>query len=176
VLDYALRAASSGIARAYFHHGSYATANYIWWTEFGVTSPYYGGYMATEAMAGGAYISTLDDGSSNYAGYVVFSATGRPIKAILINTDYYDGSGGQRATRVFELRGLRGVRAVRAKRLTAGSALSRQDEGDFPTFGGQTFSDDGCKLQQEVITESVKVSKGVARVRVASSEALLVYL
>jgi hypothetical protein len=50
--------------------------------------------MATEAMAGGAYISTLNNGSSNYAGYVVFSATRRLIKAILINTDYYDGSGG----------------------------------------------------------------------------------
>ncbi|KAJ3454144.1 hypothetical protein MRS44_018038 [Fusarium solani] len=174
VLDYALRAASVNVVRAYFHHGSYDTCFYPWWTPFGVTSPYYGGYVATKAMAGGAYISALDDGTSNYAGYTIYSAAGKPIKAVLINSDYYDGTG-MRAVRTFELQGLLG-RTIGATRLTATSALSRQDEGDAPTFGGQVFSDETCQLQNQAVKERVKVSNGVAKFKLASSEALLLDL
>lgn len=125
-------------------------------------------------MAGGAYISSLDDGTSNYAGYVIYSAAEQPIRVVLINTDYYDGTG-ERTYQSFVLRGLVNATVV-ATRLTAASALSRQDFGDMPTFGGQVFSNQTCNAEGELVTEAVCVVDGSATFSVAASEALIIDL
>lgn len=174
VLGYALRAASSNVSIAYFHHGPYPTSHYTWWTPYGVTSPYYGGFAATMAMARGSYISALDDGTTDYAGYVIFSRSRKPIKLVLINSNYFGGTG-KRCVQQFVLGGLCSRRVV-AKRLTATSALSRQDEGDLPTFGGQVFSNQTCQAQGRVAQESASVQDGTVTFDIGASEALLIEL
>ena len=174
VLDYSLRAASSNISRIYFHHGSLGNSYYVWWTEAGVASPYYGGYAATKAMAGRAYISPLDDGASNYAGYVVYSAAAKPMKVVLVNTDLFDGNG-TRPSESFILTGLCGENAT-AERLTAASAWSRQDQGQMSSFGGQQFANETCGMFGKAVREYVRIKVGRASFTVAASEALLIEL
>ena len=139
-------------------------------------APYYGAYAATAALAGGSYISALDNGSTAYAGYVVYDADKTPIKALLYNSDYYDGSG-TRGSQVFSLEGLAvGAGTLKAKRLTAPSADSRIDEGGNPTWGGQTFANATCIINGTEVFESVVVVGSEALVTVNASEAVLVYL
>jgi hypothetical protein len=95
-LDYILRASLAGIKRSYFHHGTLAACYYCWWERYSMGSPYYGAYAATAAMAGGSYISSLDTGSTNYAVCVVYDSVKNPLRAVLINSDYYSGSANER--------------------------------------------------------------------------------
>lgn len=173
VLDYSLRAASTNIKRFYFHHGGPLSKSfYRWWSPGVVNSPYYGGYVATLAMAGASFIQPLDAGNSTYGGYVTFSARGKPMRIVLINSDYYDGHGS-RLIHDFELRGL-GCGSVSATRLTATSAMSRQDYGDAPTFGGSVISNSTCKPKGYLHKEHTFVSEGKASFQLAASEALLI--
>ncbi|KAH6694956.1 hypothetical protein BKA61DRAFT_683416 [Leptodontidium sp. MPI-SDFR-AT-0119] len=174
ILDYVLRATSSNIVRLNFHFQSYGTSYYIWWDKTGIRSPYYGGYAATDILAGQSYISALDNGTTNYAGYIIYSKSKKPSKVVLINTDYFDGNG-TRSTHDFVLSGLT-TRTLSAKRLTAANALSRQDFGQAPTYGGQFFSNTGCNLCGEEVVERVSVKDGKATFTLFASEALVVSL
>lgn len=160
--------------RLNFHFQSYGTSYYIWWDKSGVRSPYYGGYVAAEVLAGQSYIAALDDGTTNYAGYVIYSKSKKPSKVVLINTDYFDGNG-TRSSNEFTLTGLAG-KTVSAKRLTAASAMSRQDLGDAPTYGGKSFSNLGCELRGKEVVEKVSVKGGKAKLTLLASEAIIVTL
>ncbi|PSS15258.1 glycoside hydrolase family 79 protein [Amorphotheca resinae ATCC 22711] len=173
-MDYVLRAAAANIKRAYFHHGTIGACYYCFWGRDTMSSPYYGAYAATAAMAGGSSIATLDDGSTNYGGYVIFDAAGRPLRVLLYNSDYFSGTG-TRGNEIFVLEGL-GSRQVRAKRLTAESAEARADQGNNPSFGGQTFENATCVMQGRETFETVGAPGRRATFAVAASEALLVYL
>jgi hypothetical protein len=173
-MDYVLGAAAANIKRAYFHHGTIGACYYCFWGRDTMSSPYYGAYAATAAMAGGSSIATLDDASTNYGGYVIFDAAGRPLRALLYNSDYFSGTG-TRGSEIFVLEGL-GSREVRAKRLTAESAEARADQGSNPSFGGQTFENATCVMQGRETFETVGAPGGRATFAVAASEALLVYL
>ncbi|KAL1887480.1 hypothetical protein Sste5346_010179 [Sporothrix stenoceras] len=173
VLDYVLRATSSNITKLNFHFQSYGTSYYIWWDEESIRSPYYGGFVATDALAGESYITALDDGTSNYAAYAIYSADKTLSKVVLINTDYFDGAG-TRSSHSFIISGLTS-KSISAKRLTAASALSRQDEGDAPTYAGQSFSNNGnCALTGKKEMEQVSVSSGKATLKLYASEALVI--
>lgn len=174
VADVSLRAASANIKRLYFHHGTIGACQYCWWGRYDMGAPYYGAIFATAAMAGGSSIVPIDTGSSNYAVYVIYSSTGKPLRAALINTDYYSGSG-TRASQTFVLTGLTST-SVTAKRLTAASANSRVDQGQNPTFGGQVYANVTCVPTGTAVTESAAVSGGTSSFTVMASEALLVYL
>lgn len=137
-------------------------------------SPYYGAYAATAAMAGGSYISALDNGTTNYAVYVVYDLAKRPSKALLYNSDYFNGTG-TRSIESFVLTGLSAM-SVKAKRLTAASALSRVDQGSNPMFGGQTFANVTCSIGGTETFETTVVRDGQATFDVGASEALLVWL
>lgn len=173
-MDYVLRAATSDIKRSYFHHGTIGECYYCWWGRYDMGSPYYGAYAATAAMAGGSYISALDSGTTNYAVYLVYDAAKKPLRALLYNSDYFNGTG-TRGTESFVLTGLSAT-SVKAKRLTAASALSRVDQGSNPTFGGQMFANVTCAIGGTETYESTVVSGGQATFSVGASEALLVYL
>lgn len=95
------------------------------------------------------------------------------MRVVLINSEYYDGAG-VRAVTEFMLTGL-GCASVRMRRLTAASALSRQDYGDMPTFG-RIVSNETCRLEGPSSTEHSYVTGGVASFKVAASEALLIEL
>jgi hypothetical protein len=137
-------------------------------------NPYYGGYMAAAATAGGTYIAALDDGKSNYAAYIIYNHSSKPLRAVLYNSDYYDASN-TRGSQTFVLDGLR-TSSIRAKRLTATSALSRADQGQHATFGGQAFEDGTCQILNSEVYEKAAVKNGSAAFTLQSSEALLVYL
>lgn len=136
-------------------------------------NPYYGAYMAAAAMANGTHIVALDDGKSNYAAYIIYDHSSKPLRAVLYNSDYYDGSS-TRGSQTFVLTGFR-TSSVQAKRLTATSALSRADQGQHATFGGQAFKDGTCQIFNSEVYEKVRVKSGSAAFTLQSSEALLVY-
>ena len=133
-------------------------------------APYCGAYFATMALAGADKISMLDTATTNYAGYAIYQSN-TPVKVLLYNSDYY--TTGTRSTQTFTLVGLSGD-SVTAKRLTA--PASRQDQGQNPTVGGQTFTNGTCAIQGTAETETNTVSSGVGTFALAASEALLVYL
>lgn len=173
-MDYVLRAATSNIKRSYFHHGTLGACYYCWWGRYDLGSPYYGAYAATAAMAGGSYISALDSGTTNYAVYVVYDSAKNPLRALLYNSDYFNGTG-TRTSESFVLTGLTAA-SVKAKRLTAASALSRVDQGSNPTFGGQIFANMTCAIGGTETFENTVVSGAQATFAVGASEALLVWL
>lgn len=176
VLDYVTNAVSSGVGikRLYFHQGATDETNYVWWTLNGVRAPFYGGYVAASALAGGETVITLDEGFDNYSGYAVFGRGGVGKSVVLINTDYFDGNG-TRSTQEFVIKGLLGTK-VMAKRLTAESALSRQDQGENQVFGGQSFSNETCRPVGEPSVEIVEIKDCSANFVIAASEALLIEL
>ncbi|KAK6062787.1 hypothetical protein SCUP234_12924 [Seiridium cupressi] len=173
-MDYALRATYSNITRTYFHHGTVGNCQYCFWGRYSMGAPYYGAYAATALLAKASYLTALDDGSTNYAAYVSYDSSKAPLRALLYNSDYYSGSG-TRSSQSFVLTGLT-ASSVRAKRLTATSALSRQDQGEIPTFGGQSFTDGTCVVNGTETYETVSASGGQATFAVSASEALVVYL
>ncbi|KAI1774478.1 glycoside hydrolase family 79 protein [Hypoxylon cercidicola] len=173
-LDYVLRASYSNISRTYFHHGTVGNCQYCFWGRYSMGAPYYGAYAATALLAKASHLTALDDGTTNYAAYVSFSSDGKPLRALLYNSDYFGGSG-TRSSQSFELRGLTGS-SVKAKRLTAASAMSRVDQGGTVTFGGQAFTNGDCTLAGTEAVESLAISNGQATVALKASEALLVYL
>ena len=129
--------------------------------------------MAASFLAGGASIAVLDDGSSSYGGYVVFSENEKPFKILLYNSDYYDGDG-DRSSQTIILTGLT-ASTVSAKRLTASSATSTQSGGGL-SFGGQTFVDATCDIEGSEVVETISVNEGQAAFQLASSEALLLLI
>lgn len=174
VLDYALKAASIGITRSYFHHCTIGICYYSFWDRVNVNAPFYGAYVATAAMAGGKYIAALDDGRSNYGGYIVYSGQGAAMRVILLNSDFYGGASNEtRGLEKFVLEGL-GEGSVRARRFTAESAMARVDEGQTPKFGGQWFLNEDCALVGKEEVEETRVVSGKVEFSVAASEALLI--
>ena len=135
-------------------------------------APYYGAYFATLALSGASQIAPLDNGDTAFAAYAIYSGN-EPVKVLLYNSDYY--ASGTRSTQSFILEGLTS-NIVTTKRLSATSAMSRQDEGQNPSLGGQTFVNGTCKIQGTPVNETVSVTGGKVTFTVAASEALLVYL
>ncbi|KAF2189764.1 glycoside hydrolase family 79 protein [Zopfia rhizophila CBS 207.26] len=174
VADVCLRAATLGISRLYFHHGTIGACQYCWWGRYSMGAPYYGAMFATAAFGGGTSIVPIDSGNSRHAAYVIFGADGKPVRAALYNSDYFAGSGS-RGNHVFVLTGLTGE-SVKTKKLSAASATSRVDQGASPTWGGQKYEDGTCKITGTETRETVAVEGGRASFTVGASEAVLVYL
>lgn len=176
VLDYVMRSVSTsvGVKRLYFHHGATDEMNYVWWTEEGVRSPYYGGYVAAEAVAGATCVVPLDMGNDEFAGYAVFDGGCEVKRVVLVNTEFYSGNG-TRGVEEFILQGVE-RRAFTARRVTAESALSRQDEGENPKFGGQSFSNETCGLVGQPLVEAGEIKDESVRFMLRASEALVVEL
>jgi hypothetical protein len=173
-MDYSLRATYSNISRTYFHHGTVGNCQYCFWGRYDMGSPYYGAYAAVAFLAGASHLTALDAGTTNYAAYATFDSSGAPLRVLLYNSDYYAASGTRNSTS-FTLNGLT-ASSVRAKRLTATSALSRQDQGQNPSFGGQYFNNVTCAIGGTEVYETTTVSGGAATFTLQATEALLVYL
>ena len=175
-MDYVIQAASKNISRTYFHHGTVGNCQYCFWGRYSMGAPYYGATAATAFLAKAAYLTTLDDGRSEYGAYATYDGDGAPLRILLYNSNYYGGSGS-RSVQPFALTGLNGaLSSVRAKRLTAASAESRQDRGGTISFGGQFFNNSTCAAGGSETYETVAVSGGQASFSLQASEALVVYL
>ncbi|KAI8714924.1 Glyco-hydro-79C domain-containing protein [Fusarium sp. LHS14.1] len=178
VLDRSLRAASIGRQRLFYHQGTVTQANYNWWGPGQVGTPFYGAYMAVKAVAGGDHIYASDAGNTRYAQYVIYKDDA-PSKVILINTDYYSGSG-TRSTSTFTLTGLK-VSSVKTTLMKAESSelrsyQVRNQPSRQPTIGGQYFANSNCALTGTFKTETKTVSGGKATFTLQASEALLIEL
>ncbi|KAL4767147.1 hypothetical protein BDW60DRAFT_220775 [Aspergillus nidulans var. acristatus] len=148
-----------------------------WWSDNQINAPFYGGYMAVQALAGGTSLVELDEGNSSYAVYVVYNGN-RASKVLLINTEYY--AAGVRPRTDFTLSGLQTSR-VTALRLTAESSetVTSKDQtkrSPRPTLGGQWFSNEDCSSGGTRKVETTRVSGGKATFSLKASEALLLYL
>ncbi|KAI1327932.1 glycoside hydrolase family 79 protein [Xylariaceae sp. FL0255] len=175
-MDYAVRATYSNISRTYFHHGTIGNCQYCFWGRYDMGAPYWGAYTATAFMAGATTLTVLDTGTSAYAAYITFDSSGAPLRALLYNSDYFNGTGTRSST-VFTLSGLTTTSSsVKAKRLTGGSALARVDQGGVVTFGGQSFTNGNCVISGTQTYETLTVSAGQATATLQASEALVVFL
>lgn len=175
-MDYSVRAAFLNIKRTYYHQGTVGNCQYCFWGRYSMGAPYYGATAAVAFLAGGSHLTALDAGTTNYAAYATFDASGAPLRVLLYNSDYFAGTGTRSST-PFVLTGLgSSVASVRAKRLTAASALSRQDQGGNPSWGGQVYTNGTCVVSGTETYETVSVSGGQASFTLQASEALVVYL
>ena len=173
-MDYAVRAAYNNISRTYFHHGTVGNCKYCFFGRNSMGAPYYGAYTAVAFLAGAKYLTALDDGTTKYAAYASFDPNGLPLRVLLFNSEYHT-VGEPRPSQLFTLTGLN-AQAVKSKRLTAPSALSRQDQGDNLSFGGQYFNNRSCTIGGTESYETTSVSDGEASFALRASEALLIYL
>ena len=118
----------------------------------------------------------LDDGTSAIGVYAVYSASNVPLRLLVIDTTYFDGSGTRASTSV-SLTGLTtSAGTKKAKRLTAPNATSRSDQGAAVTIGGSTSFTSTCTRSGTQNFEDVSVSGGATTVTLKASEALIVYL
>jgi hypothetical protein len=180
-------------------------AFFNWWSDNQVNAPFYSGYMAALAVNGGDRIVDIDSGNDAYAQYIIYKS-GKPTKALLINTDYYSGVG-RRSSKTFTLTGLSGSK-FKTIRMTASSSETTTSKsqkkplkeitigGMFFTYystllviastvsgmdfnfnqTGQYFANSDCSIRGTRQFEEVTVSKGKVTLSLAASEALLVYL
>ena len=124
----------------------------------------------------GAKLAMLDDGTGAIGVYVVYDAAEVPVRVLVINTNYYDGTG-TRSSATVTLSGLGSGHVQRtAKRMTAPSALSQSDEGAAVTIGGSPSFTSSCARSGAQTTETASVIGGMMSVSVRSSEALIVFL
>jgi len=79
----------------------------------------------------------LDDGEGLVASYVVYNSANTPVRLLVYNSNYYDGTGTRSSTSVtFSGGGIPSSGTKTAKRLTAPNATSRVDMGARVTIGG----------------------------------------
>lgn len=117
---------------------NFPPAFFNWWSSDSVNAPFYGAYFAALAVEGGGSILASDNGTDSFAQYVVYKKE-KPFKVVLVNTEYYSGTGSRSATK-FTLTGLENGR-VQALRLTGPSSetsVSRlqSDPSLEPSIGG----------------------------------------
>ncbi|CAK7238097.1 hypothetical protein SEUCBS140593_010324 [Sporothrix eucalyptigena] len=171
---YSLRAVASNVSRLYFHHSTVGNCQYCFWGVYDVGAPYYGATAATAALAGASNIAPLNNGTTNYTAYATYDLSGNPLRVLLYNSDYFNGTG-TRSSQTFELTGLN-ANSVQAKRLTAANALSRVDQGSPPTWGGQEYTNGNCVVSGTETFETATVTAGAATFTLQAAEALLVTL
>ncbi|GJJ07592.1 hypothetical protein Clacol_001795 [Clathrus columnatus] len=180
IMDYSLQAALIGVERLYFHQGTIADCAYCWWGENIVDGPYYGAAFLSEALGiDGHSVSMLDNGTDSMAVYAIYSSSGVVLRILLINTEYFDGTGTRVSTTV-PLAGLKTTNRpdmLSAKRLTAPLANSIVSaNGSSPiTLAGQSF-DGLCSLTKNEVIELIPVHNNSVSVSLQASEALLVSL
>ena len=153
------------------------TQAYCWWGQNNVFSPYYGAYFVSEFLGtDGAKVAALDNGSSAIATYAVYSSANVPLRLLVVNSNFFNGTGARTSTAV-QFTGLRTVSGTKqAKRLTAPNATSRTDQGAAVTIGGNGTFSSTCVAQGTQRTESVVVNGNALTVSVLASEALIVFL
>jgi len=111
----------------------------------------------------------LDAGTSAIAYYVVYSSAGVPLRLLIYNSNYYDGTGTRTSTTLsFSGGGLPTTGTTTALRLAGGSAVARVDEAGVVTIGGGGTFGSTCLNVGTQTKESVAVSGGALSVTVSS--------
>lgn len=119
----------------------------------------------------------LDDGTGAVGLYAVYNTAGAPVRLLVYNSAYFDGTGTRSSTTVsFTGGGLPTTGSVSAKRFTAQNAASRVDEGGIVTIGGGGTFSSTCTHAGVQTNEVVPVSASTISVSVKASEALIVFI
>lgn len=130
--------------------------------------------------ADGAKIAMLDNGTMAIGIYAVYTSTNVPVRLLVINSNYFNGSGIRSTATVqvslTDLLPTTTNTTLQAKRMTAASALSEVDQGAVVTIGGSPSFSSDCEIAGTQVTENVGVSGGVLSVLIHASEAMIVYL
>ncbi|KAJ8497180.1 hypothetical protein ONZ51_g677 [Trametes cubensis] len=175
IIDYVLQSALIGVERLYFHHGTIGNCAYCWWGQNAVYSPYYGAVFVSEFLGtDGTKVAMLDNGTTAVAVYAVYSASNTPLRLLILNSNYFDGTETRSSTSV-TFTGISTTSGTKqAKRLTAPAATSRVDQGASVTIGGGGTFGTNCARTGTEGTEAVAVSGNALTVTVQASEALIV--
>ncbi len=124
----------------------------------------------------GVKVAMLDDGSSAIGIYALYSSTNAPVRLLVVNTNYFNGTG-TRSSATVSFAGLTTASGTKqAKRMTAPSATSQVDQGAAVTIGGSASFTSMCARTGTQVTETVTVSGNALSVSVKASEALIVFL
>ncbi|KIK65736.1 glycoside hydrolase family 79 protein [Collybiopsis luxurians FD-317 M1] len=178
IVDYVLQGALNGAERLYFHQGTIGNCQYCWWGRFTTGAPFYGAYFVSQFLGtDGAKLEMLDNGTGAVASYVLFNSAGTPVRLLVYNSNYFDGTGTRSSTSVsFTGGGIPSSGTKTALRLTGPNATSRVDEGGIVTIGAQVTFDGNCNAVGTPIRENVAVTGGTLTISVQASEALIVFL
>ena len=194
-----LQGALNGVDRLYFHQGTIsncvrpfllfvdgvtniaslgrAMQAYCFWGQSSIFTPYYGAAFVSEFLGtDGTRVAMLDDGSTPIGVYAIYSAANAPVRLLVVNTVYYDGSGARSNVTVTFTNVAGGVGSRQAKRMTAPNATSRADAGAEVTIGGSASFTPTCTRNGVQNTETVNVNASTMQIIVGASEALIVYL
>lgn len=125
----------------------------------------------------GFSVTMLDNGTDSVAVYGIYSYSGKPLRILLINTEYFGGVGLRPSTTISISNLETNLPVLSAKRLTAPSATSVVfANGSSPiTLAGQVFNTECSPIGSEII-ELIRVSDGSAAVALGASESLIVWL
>ncbi|KAI0686858.1 hypothetical protein BC835DRAFT_1450643 [Cytidiella melzeri] len=177
IIDYVLQGALNGVDRLYFHQGTISNCAYCFWGQSSIFTPFYGAAFVSEFLGtDGSKIAMLDDGTSAVGVYAVYSSANKPLRLLVVNTNYFDGTGTRSNTTV-SVTGLTTSSGTKqALRLTAPNATSRVDEGAAVTIGGSASFTSSCARSGTQATETTSVSGHALSVVVSASEALIVFL
>lgn len=118
-------------------------------------------------------MAMLDNGTGSLGAYVVYSSSSKtPLRALLYNSAYFDGTGVRPATSV-TLAGISSsASSLHVKRLAAPSATSLAPN---VTIGGAGSFDANCKPIGTQAFEQAVVTGDSAAVTLGASEAVIVY-
>jgi len=177
IVDYTMQALLNGVQRLYFHQGTIDNCAYCWWSRTTTLAPYYGAQFVSQALASITSISMLDDGSSAYAQYALYSKSGL-AKILLYNSDLYSGTGTRSShTFTFNVPSSYTKKTVRVRRITSSSANNRVEKGGVITIDGQTYSNSNCLVAGTAAGETAVVgTNGAVNIVLKASEAAIVYL
>ncbi|KAJ8523517.1 hypothetical protein ONZ45_g96 [Pleurotus djamor] len=178
IIDYSLQAALNGVERQYFHQGTIGNCQYCWWGRFTTGAPFYGVAFVSEFLGtDGVKLAMLDDGTGPVAVYTVYGSNGNPLRALIYNSNFFDGTGTRANTNV-SLSGafLPSTGSRSLKRFTAPDATSRVDRGASVTIGGGGTFDSACRNAGTQVKEGVSINGGTITLTVKASEAVILYL
>lgn len=140
-------------------------------------------YVADFAGSSGARVAKIEvegaaESAPNLAAYAAFEG-GRARRVAVANLDYWNrtSSAGDRPVAVINVGGLEGSGSVKVTKL--GSPDGAGADGDTITYAGSVWSYESLGREVKGVrndTETATVVDGVAQVRVASSEAVIIYI
>ncbi|KAH7930049.1 hypothetical protein BV22DRAFT_1001423 [Leucogyrophana mollusca] len=175
VMDYVLQGALNNVDRLYFHQGTIADCPYCFFGQDIVDAPFYGAVFVSDFLGkDGTKVAMLDDGTGSTGIYAVYGVFGKPLRLLIYNSVYYDGTTARTSVSV-NFTGISST-TVTAKRMTAQNATAIIGEGGIVTIGGGGSFDTSCQSVGTQTLEMVPVAGGAFDVSVAASEALIVYL
>ena len=117
----------------------------------------------------------LDNGTSSLGVYAIYNSEGVPLRALIYNSQYFDGAS-EHPNMTVTLTGLNwNTRRLSLLRLSASAATARTDNSTSIAIGGHgTFAND-CALEGRQDFETVVVFGGQTNITVSASEAVIAF-